>query len=243
MGTEPKSQPGRNRRRWVTWALSVMLLCLARNAGAGYVAVPGASFGNFNVKVMSIQEAKFRTVIRQQYDFSCGSAVLATLLTYHYADPVNEQEIFKEMYEKGNKAKINKDGFSLLDIKKYLERRGYVADGFKMTLDDLRKNGLPTIVLIKHNSYKHFVVLKGISDKEVLLGDPAAGTRVVANSEFEQMFNGVAFIVRNKRKIGASHFNLREDWHVKEKAPVASASAAGQPANFLSLFLSEKLGL
>ncbi|MDF0678119.1 MAG: hypothetical protein P0107_03335 [Nitrosomonas sp.] len=36
---------------------------------------------NFN-----IQGKSFSTVYRQQFDFSCGSAALASLLTFHYDD-------------------------------------------------------------------------------------------------------------------------------------------------------------
>src|ERR1700687_4649214 len=59
---------------------SMIILCclscaIAHPAEAGYVVVPGASSGSFNVKVTSMKEAHFRTTVRQQYGFSCGSAV------------------------------------------------------------------------------------------------------------------------------------------------------------------------
>ncbi len=34
--------------------------------------------------VVSVKEARFTTTQRQQFDFSCGSAAVATLLTHHY---------------------------------------------------------------------------------------------------------------------------------------------------------------
>ncbi|RYF14189.1 MAG: peptidase C39, partial [Oxalobacteraceae bacterium] len=42
---------------------------------------------NFTAPVTSLIGRRFETVVRQQYDFSCGSAALATLLRYHYDDP------------------------------------------------------------------------------------------------------------------------------------------------------------
>ena len=44
----------------------------------------------YSVKVMTFRDIPFRTVIRQQYDYSCGSASLATLLHFHYGRPVGE---------------------------------------------------------------------------------------------------------------------------------------------------------
>jgi hypothetical protein len=71
-------------------ALSLIVfsaLFLAPNAQAGAVWLPGIGGGD-NVLVKSMKERKFEQVVRQQYDFSCGSAALATLLTYHYENPI-----------------------------------------------------------------------------------------------------------------------------------------------------------
>jgi hypothetical protein len=35
--------------------------------------------GDFKVKVVSMREARFQTIILQKYDYSCGSAALASL--------------------------------------------------------------------------------------------------------------------------------------------------------------------
>src|SRR5437899_5579433 len=48
--------------------------------------------GNVHVRTISYRDIPFRTVVRQQFDFSCGSAALATLLTYHFERPITEQD-------------------------------------------------------------------------------------------------------------------------------------------------------
>lgn len=68
------------------------VLAYATPSAAGTVA-PGG-MGYVRVDVTSIKEARFKDVIKQQFDFSCGSAALATLLTYHYDFAVTEMEIF-----------------------------------------------------------------------------------------------------------------------------------------------------
>src|SRR3546814_13412897 len=66
----------------------------------------------------------FRSVIRQRYDFSCGSAALATLLTYHYGAPTSEAMPFRAMWEKGDREAIRKVGFSMLDMRSEERRVG-----------------------------------------------------------------------------------------------------------------------
>lgn len=200
-----------------------LLLAMPSLSLAGVVTVPAATGGDLSVKVKSLKELRFRTVIGQQYDFSCGSAALATLLAYHYEDRVTEQDIFKEMYEKGNQEKIRREGFSLLDIKNYLGARGYRADGFRTNLDKLAAIGVPAIVLINHNGYRHFVVVKGISQREVLLGDPATGLKRMARADFEPMWNGILFLIRNKKDVAQSTFNRSGEWSVHAKAPLGVA--------------------
>lgn len=180
----------------------------------------GASGGNLAVTVTSQKEARFKTILKQQYDFSCGSASLATLLTYHYADPVSEEEIFTSMYTAGDKDKIRKDGFSLLDIKNYLHGRGYQSDGFKTSLDKLEEIHIPAIVLINQKGYLHFVVIKGVTATEVLLGDPSNGVRRMDRTEFESMWGGLLFLIRNKVEVAKQHFNQEEEWDINPRPPM-----------------------
>jgi hypothetical protein len=183
-------------------------------AGAGEVnlnGLPTMNNGAYTVRVLSLKEAKFRRTIRQQYDFSCGSAALATLLSYHYGDPVTETQVFQYMYERGDQAKIQREGFSLLDIKNYLEAHGYNADGFETSLDKLAEVSVPAIVLISDNGYHHFVVVKGILDGRVLVGDPSMGARIIRRSEFERLWsNKIVFVITSRRDLVT--FNANAEW-------------------------------
>ena len=200
-------------------------LLLADLAAAGTVWLQGAE-GISNVPIRSIQERKFERVVRQQFDFSCGSAALATLLTFHYDQDTNEQEPFRWMYERGDQEKISRVGFSLLDMKKFLESAGYEADGYKATLDTLGEAKVPAIALINIRGYRHFVVVKGVRDNEVLLGDPALGLRKMTRQEFQASWdNGILFIIRNKAEVGARTFNTMAEWSRIPRAPLGLALA------------------
>ena len=206
-----------------TWAtLSVVLggLC-ASCAEAGSVDLPLQIGGAYSVPAKSLKEARYSAMIRQQYDFSCGSAALSTLLTFHYRFPVTEQQVFEEMYSRGEQEKIKQEGFSLLDMKRYLEAHGFEADGFEAPLEKLAGASIPAIVLINDNGYNHFVVVKGLRDGRVLIGDPSGGTRAMPQKKFESIWvNQILFIISNRQDIAG--FNQASDWRVAVQAPMGS---------------------
>lgn len=212
-------------------AVLLMAVLVAMPAArAGMVEIPGAGSGSFSVKTMSMKERQYRYTERQQYDFSCGSAALSTLLTHHYGDPVKEATVYTTMWEKGDQAKIRKEGFSMLDMKRFLESRGYAADGYRTSLEKLGKVGVPAIVLIRDGAYNHFVVVKGVRDGKIAFGDPAQGARVMDQAQFERMMiNRILFVI-NGRSRGVV-FNDPKDWKVREKAPIGMATGPNDLAN------------
>ena len=194
-------------------------------AHAGTLALMGMGGGSFAVPVTSLKEARFKATTQQQYDFSCGSAAVATLLTHHYATPVTEQAVFEDMYARGNQEKIRREGFSLLDIKSYLARQQFQADGFELPLSKLVESGLPALVLISDKGYQHFVVIKGIRDGRVLIGDPSSGTRALSQEAFEAIWiNKLLFVIHNRQ--AQAPFNESAEWLVAPRAPPAAGFAA-----------------
>jgi predicted double-glycine peptidase len=169
----------------------------------------GAAF--YRAPVTSLRDMPFRTVVRQQYDFSCGSAALATLLHYHYGLPVNEGAVFQAMYAVGDQPKIQRVGFSMLDMKNYLKTQGFEANGYRRKASELRDMSQPAIALIRVGSYRHFVVVKGVRADKVLVGDPAQGVKVFPLAEFERAWNGILFVIDEAPGRSAA-FNKKEEW-------------------------------
>ena len=179
---------------------------------------------NAAVGVESMQSRWYQTVVAQEYDFSCGAAAVATLLTYHYDDPVDEKEVFRFMWEHGDQERIQREGFSLLDMKNYLEARGYPADGFRVSLDRIERSRMPAIVLINTEGYLHFVVIKGIREGEVLVGDPALGVTRYAREDFEEVLaSDIVFAIRSEQELARASFNDARSWEVRPSAPIRSA--------------------
>ncbi|MGY1457136.1 C39 family peptidase [Luteimonas sp. A534] len=217
----------------MTRARAALGTCLVAACMAGLAAVPAVALagraevhvpygGSYSLQVTSLKAARYRTTIPQQYDYSCGSAAVATLLTFQYGQAVSEADVFQHMYLRGDQARIRREGFSLLDMRAYLEAQGYAADGFEVPLDRLLAEGLPAIVLLNDRGYRHFVVVKGMRHGRVLIGDPARGTRLLTRRDFDRLWdNRVLFVVHNRRALAA--FNHPRDWRLAPLAPLASA--------------------
>ena len=206
-------------RRFAMLLVAVVLVAASSGAVSAGMDVRVPYGGGYTVKVTSLKEARFRATVRQRHDFSCGSAAVATLLTYQYGFPVGEADVFRQMYAAGDQAKIRSEGFSLLDMRRYLESRGFRADGFLLPLDKLLEEGLPAIVLINDRGYRHFVVVRGLRNGRVLVGDPARGSRTIPRRDFEVMWdNKVLFVVHNRRELAS--FNQARDWNTAPLAPM-----------------------
>jgi predicted double-glycine peptidase len=180
-------------------------------SGVQLVGFAGGGGGSFTLPIDSMKQVRFGTIVRQEQDWSCGSAAVATLLTYHYNHPMTEAEALSAMFARGNQAKIRREGFSLLDIKRFLEALGYQANGFETSIDRLARVNVPAIVIINDNGYNHFVVVKGLRHGNVLLGDPAKGNRVVSRTAFDAMWQSRIVFVITSRREGVA-FNFSEDW-------------------------------
>lgn len=152
---------------------------------AGYVA--NASGGQ---PVASLLEMRQQNVTIQEWDLSCGAAALTTLLRYQHGDLVSEKEVATALISRAEYIEQPllvrfRQGFSLLDLKRYVDARGYEGIGYgKMNLGDLEKLA-PILVPINTLGYNHFVVFRGRLKDRVLLADPAWGNRTMTIDQFE----------------------------------------------------------
>lgn len=176
--------------------------------------------GDVAVPVRSVLDRRYYTVIRQRYDFSCGSAALATLLRYHYGRRVGEEDAFRGMWADGDRAQIRRLGFSLLDMKRYLAAQGIAADGYRVDLKQIQEAGLPGIALISVRDYRHFVVVKGVNEESVLIGDPSTGLQIMPRDRFQSAWNGVYFVLNSEQESGRRVFNRDVQWASFSRAPI-----------------------
>lgn len=151
----------------------------------------GLCFAQEPSPVRSVLEARQQHVVIQNWDLSCGAAALATILSYQHGDPVSEREIAigmmsREEYVANPEIVTYRQGFSLLDMKGFVDSRGYNGVGLgQLSIEDLADYA-PIIVPISVHGYQHFVVFRGMRESRVLLADPAFGNRTMSRSSFER---------------------------------------------------------
>ncbi len=144
-------------------------------------------------------------VVRQGFDYSCGSAALATLLSGTDED-ISEREILLEVLDgltDEEKRITMEQGLSLLNLKTVASRRGHRAEWYRIDPDFLPNLTRPVIVYIKPNGYRHFAVLRGVRGDRVFLADPARGNIRMPIFKFLDMWleedgQGVIFVVGAK---------------------------------------------
>jgi uncharacterized protein len=166
--------------------------------------------------VKSLLELRRESVVVQQWDLSCGAAALATILNYQYGDRVSEKEVTaglirREEYLSNPELVRNRQGFSLLDLKRYVDRRGYEGIAYgRLNLDRVVELA-PIIVPVNLSGFNHFVVLRGRQGDWVMLADPAFGNRTMRIEKFEKSwidspeFGRVGFVVAPPAGIKAAN--------------------------------------
>lgn len=168
-----------------------LLLAMALGAGLPAHAEP----------VRSLLELRHDGVVIQEWDSSCGAAALATILTFGFKDPVSERQVAQAMLRRTDPLRVKvRGGFSLLDMKRFAESRGYQAEGYRsLSLEELL--ALPNaIVPIDVHDDPHFVVVRGMRDGRMQLADPAFGNRSMRVERFREAWkDGIAFVVTRQR--------------------------------------------
>ncbi len=159
-----------------------------------------------DVPLKSLKDLRDQNVVKQGFDYSCGAAAMATLLTYGIGDPTTEAEVLSSVMKalsKDQEALRKKEGLSLLDLQQVAQTKGHKALGFRLTPEYLGKLSGPVIVFIKPRGYEHFAVLKGLRSDRVYLADPSLGNTRMPLYQFLDMWldeqgKGVIFIVERK---------------------------------------------
>ncbi|QEX17532.1 hypothetical protein FRZ44_28320 [Hypericibacter terrae] len=187
------------------------LLLQAAPAGAEQqpVRLPGGQM--INAPVTSYFALRFKQVVKQGYDISCGAAALATLMKYYWGVDTDEKKIIEGILARSSedeKKQINGMGFSMLELKHLGESLGFSAGGFRLdSVEKLAKLKVPALTLITVRGYKHFVVFKGVSQGQVYIADPAFGNRSRSLERFTEEWDGVILVFVSDKYTGLSGFS------------------------------------
>lgn len=137
--------------------------------------------GVLQVPVKNWKTLRDAQVVKQDLDYSCGAASLATLLNYFYGQDLTEEALLKAMDKGDGRASFD-------DMAKALPKFGFKAQGFAASWEQLTRLKMPVIVYVKHRKNDHFSVLRGINQDTVWLADPSLGNRTYSRQQFLAMW-------------------------------------------------------
>lgn len=162
------------------------------------------------IRITSWKEIRDQNIVKQNLDYSCGSASIATILNGYYNKKVTEQEILK-IIDKGDLMA------SFDDLRKALNTLGFQAKGYNVSLETLQKLKIPVIAYIKYRKNDHFTVISGINTNFVRISDPSLGKRILSRHQFKEMWENqdndnlkgkILVIIPNNQFFNSEFFNL-----------------------------------
>lgn len=159
-------------------ALLLLFGVVAQSVNAAQLITPTL---NGEVAVKSWKTLRDANVVKQDMDFSCGAASLATVLNEFYGLSLTEQQILKDMNKQDMMANFE-------DMAKVVKRYNFKSGGLALSYDQLAKLTVPVIVYLQYRGLDHFSVLRGISNAYVQLADPSWGNRIVSKQQFLAMW-------------------------------------------------------
>jgi len=120
-------------------------------------------------------------IILQSEAAECGLACLAMVATFHghEIDLVSIRRRFA----------VSSKGMSLQGILAMAGRIGLLGRGLRLEIEQLKKLKTPAIL---HWDMKHFVVLKEVKGRRIIIHDPTAGIRAYTLEEAGRHFTGIA---------------------------------------------------
>ncbi|MBA3536847.1 MAG: peptidase domain-containing ABC transporter [Tatlockia sp.] len=137
-------------------------------------------------------KAKKLPVIKQAQFSECGHACVAMISNYH------GHEI--DLFSLRAIEEPSMNGSSMLDLIRLLEGLDFTTRAIRIDIEELKLVQCPAIL---HWNMNHFVVLKSVHNKYIVIHDPAVGERKVSWNESSSSFTGIVLEV-NK----AEHFSI-----------------------------------
>lgn len=120
-------------------------------------------------------------IVKQELDYSCGAASLATILNEFYGLSVTEQDVLTRMGAT--------DRSSFQQLADVAPSYGVKAGGLMLSFADLMQLRVPAIAYVQYRGNDHFTVLRGIrQDGAVHVSDPSWGNRQFTAHQFRRMW-------------------------------------------------------
>lgn len=164
--------------RWARFASVLLCTLLSALVHAAHLSTPSL---NADILTQNWKARRDAQIVKQDEDFSCGAASLATLLNGFYGLSLTEAQILKDMNKNDMMANFD-------DMARVVNHYGFKAGGVALSYEQLAKLTVPVVVYLQIRGEDHFSVLKGISATHVHLADPSLGNRIFSKAQFLTMW-------------------------------------------------------
>jgi ATP-binding cassette subfamily B protein len=132
-------------------------------------------------------------LVEQAEEMDCGAACLA-MLCRHHGLPITLGKL-REL------ANVSTQGATLDSLARAGEALGFGTRGVQCTFDALQGFELPMIV---HWEGYHYVVVYGVSARQVWVADPAVGFKKLSVEQFERGWSGTCLLFTPGQDMGAA---------------------------------------
>lgn len=133
------------------------------------------------IVVKSWKDLRDANVVKQDLDYSCGAASVATIMNGFYGFDVTEAALLETMAKDG--------AASFSDMAEVVRPYGLKGAGVALNFEQLRKLKTPAIAYLRYRDDDHFSVIRGIgADGSVVLADPSWGNRRFTQQQFLNMW-------------------------------------------------------
>ncbi len=133
------------------------------------------------VAVTSWKELRDANVVKQDLDYSCGAASVATIMNGFYNITVTEATLLETMAKDG--------AASFNDMAEAVRGYGLKGVGVALNFEQLKKLKTPAIAYLRYRDDDHFSVIRGIAaDGSVQLADSSWGNRRFTRQQFLDMW-------------------------------------------------------
>jgi predicted double-glycine peptidase len=163
----------------VFFGLAIVLSAIQYSHGKADV-FPGSPV-NGRPTINSWKALRDFRIVKQELDYSCGAAGLATILNEFYGMSVTEKDVLTRMG--------TTDRASFQQLADVAPSYGVRAGGIMLSFDDLKQLQVPAIAYVQYRGDDHFTVIRGIRrDGVVHLADPSWGNRQLTAHQFRRMW-------------------------------------------------------
>jgi uncharacterized protein len=147
----------------------------------------------------------------QKFDFSCGAAVLATIVRYYWGDKVDEARFLNllpklRLSEAELKDRL-KNGLTLTDLRNLTNAAGYQATMAKVQFSELAQGRVPVVVGITVNKHEHFAVFRGTDGQYAYLADRIRGNVRTPIPKFLEQWQHNAILIVAKPNTPVAKIN------------------------------------